>query len=376
MNMDRRDFFRRSGQAAAMGCLLPFVCPEFPYLVSEPPKQLKVLILGGTGFLGPAVVKALKARGHEITLFNRGRTQPHLFPELEKLHGDRNKDLSALEGRRWDAVIDNCGYHPRQLRKSTAMLKDSGFYLFVSTVSVYRDIQGQDLDESSALGTIENPEDQKVTNASYGPLKVLCEQVASKAFPKKSVIVRPGLIVGPGDPTDRFTYWPVRVARGGNILAPGKPEWGVQYIDVRDLASWMVLLCEKQTTGTYNALGPVKPTAFGDLLNACKSAAKSDATFCWMTQEFMKDNSIVPWKDMPVYSNPSGKLARPALISNKLAIKSGLTFRSLDDTVKATLTFHESRGPYYQMRGGLPADRERAALKIWHDHQKKAKSKK
>ncbi len=373
---NRRDFLKTAGSAAALGCFLPLRNLGQDLLGPHSSKELKILIMGGTGFLGPAVVAALKARGHEITLFNRGRTRPNLFPELEKLRGDRNRDLSALKGRKWDGVIDNCGYHPSQIRKSTQALKTSSFYLFVSTVSVYEQGSKMDTHENSPLGTIENPEKARVTNDTYGPLKALCEKATTKAFPKNSVIVRPGLIVGPGDPTDRFTYWPARVARGSELLAPGNPQWGTQYIDVRDLAMWMVHLCEKRITGTYNAVGPKSPTPFGDLLESCKRVSKSDATFRWMSVPFMKTNKVTAWGDMPAYVNPPQGMTRPARYANSAAVGAGLVFRPLDETVAATLEFHKSRGEDYKIRTGIHVEKEKRILKIWHQDQAKKPAKK
>ncbi|MFT7618261.1 MAG: 2'-hydroxyisoflavone reductase [Planctomycetota bacterium] len=375
MSIDRRDFLKRSGIAGVLGLVAPLTAASKQDTRSSAPKKMKVLIIGGTSLIGPHVVATLKKRGHEITLFNRGRTNTHLFPELEKLRGDRNKDLSALKGRKWDVVIDNCGYFPKQIRKSTAVLKDSGFYMFISSVSAFANAHLEDTNDNSPLGKIDNPEEQeRITGANYGPLKACCERETTKAFPGQSVIVRPGLIVGPGDSSDRFTYWPTRSARGGEMLAPGKPEWGTQFIDVRDLADWMVHLCEKKTLGTFSALGPNKPLPFGDLLESCKRTSQSDAKFLWMTPEFMKANKISAWGDMPLYVHPSDNMKRPAMISNKTSVAAGLKFRPVDETTKATLDYHLSRDKTRKFRAGISAKREAEVIKIWHAQQKKASS--
>ncbi|MCB9832588.1 MAG: twin-arginine translocation signal domain-containing protein [Planctomycetes bacterium] len=327
--------------------------------------KMKVLIIGGTRFLGPHTVEALRARGHEVTLFNRGRSNPGLFPDLEQLTGDRRKDLSALDGRRFDAVIDTCGYFPRDLELSTAKLADSGFYCFVSTVSVYKSADDEDTDESSELLSLEHPEAEKrITNENYGALKNHCEQAAMKGMPGKCVNVRPGLIVGPRDETDRFTYWPARIARGGRVLAPGKPDWGTQYIDVRDLAAFIVRLCERKTTGHLNAIGPAKPTPMGDLLAACKKAARSEAEIVWADADWLAAQGVQAWGEMPLYmGKPKGD--RPAIVSNVKAVAAGLGYRGLDDTVSATLAYHLSLGADRKLRAGIDPDKEAKVLAAW-----------
>src|SRR5690348_17258459 len=233
---NRRDFLR---DAAAIAAIAPFaVLPVF----AAPPQKLRILIMGGTGFLGPHVVETATRRGHTLTLFNRGKTHPGLFPDIEQLHGDRKSDMKALEGRSWDAVVDTSAYIPADVTRSATLLGPNvGQYLLISTVSVYAKLDKPGMDESAPLATTDAPDADKVTNENYGALKALCEKAAEKSAPGKVTVIRPGLIVGPGDSTDRFTYWPVRVARGGEVLAPGSPKDFTQFIDARDLAEFIVL---------------------------------------------------------------------------------------------------------------------------------------
>ncbi|HEY0093963.1 MAG TPA: SDR family oxidoreductase, partial [Archangium sp.] len=246
----------------------------------------RILILGGTAFLGPQLVEAARARGHTVTLFNRGKTRPQLFPDVEKLHGDRDptkgEGLKALEGRTWDAVIDTSGYVPRMVRASAQLLAPHvGQYLFISSISVYKDMSRPGLDETAPVATTSEPDNETIGGENYGALKALCEQEAEAAFPGRTTNIRPGLIVGPEDPTQRFTYWPERVARGGEVLAPGDGSDPVQFIDVRDLAEWTLLALENRDVGVFNATGPTQPLTVGEMLEACKQAGQSDATFTW-----------------------------------------------------------------------------------------------
>ena len=339
-----------------------------------------LLVLGGTMFLGPEVVEAALARGWTVTLFNRGKTNPQLFPDLEKLHGDRDPakgdGLKALEGRRWDAVVDTSGYVPRHVQASAALLAPGAKqYLFVSTISVYADNSKPGADESAAVGTLKDPTVEKVDGETYGPLKALCEQAAEKAMPGRTTIVRPGLIVGPGDPSDRFTYWPVRVAKGGEVLAPGTPQDPTQFIDVRDLGAWIVLLLEKNRTGVYNATGPKEPLPMGELLASCKRVSGSDATFTWVPATFLEAQQVAPWSDMPVWVPPVGDMAGFARVGIARATAAGLTFRPVDDTVRDTLawwrTVPEERRA--KLRAGLGAAREAEVLAAWRAEAAKAK---
>jgi 2'-hydroxyisoflavone reductase len=328
-----------------------------------------ILILGGTGFLGPQTVEAALRRGHTVTLFNRGRTRPGLFPGLEKLRGDREKDdLKALEGRQWDAVVDTSANVPRWVKKAAAVLGPNvGHYIYISSVSVYADLSRPGADETAPLATIDDPATEKIDGRTYGALKALSEKAAEQAMPGNVAVVRPGLIVGPEDPSDRFTYWPVRVARGGEILAPGSPDDPIQLIDVRDLGAFLVRLIDDKTTGVFNALGPEKTLTMGRMLEACRKAAASDASVTWADAEFLEKQGVHAWSDMPAWVPSRGESAGFAKISNTRAIRAGLTFRGIDDTAKATLewfrTLPESRRS--KLRAGLAPEREAKVLAAW-----------
>ena len=298
-----------------------------------------ILMLGGTGFLGPQTVEAALRRGYKVTLFNRGKTRPGLFPDLEKLHGDREKDdLKALEGRKWDAVVDTSANVPRWTKKAGEVLGPNiGHYVYISSVSVYADLSKPGADETAAVATIDDPTTEKIDGRTYGALKALTEKAAEAAMPGKVAVVRPGLIVGPEDPSDRFTYWPVRVARGGEVLAPGSADDPIQLIDVRDLGEFLVRLIDDGTKGVFNALGPDKTLTMGRTLEACKEAARSDATFTWADADFLEKQGVHAWSDMPAWVPNQGETAGFAKVSNARAVKAGLTFRPIGDTAKATL---------------------------------------
>jgi 2'-hydroxyisoflavone reductase len=372
----RREFLRATAWAAAIAGLGggAFLAPGADAGDKKGKKSGKggsILILGGTKFLGPAIVDAAKRRGHTLTLFNRGKTNPGLFPDIETLLGDRDGNLKALEGRTWDAVVDTSGYAPRIVRDSATLLKNSGLYVFISTISVYPTGLKPGSDESAAVGTIADPTVEKVTAETYGPLKALCEHAAEKAMPGKVANVRPGLIVGPDDPSDRFTYWPVRVARGGEVLAPGTASDPVQFIDVRDLGEWVVKVIEDRTTGVYNAVGPEKRTGIGRLLDACNAVGGGKATFTWADSKFLEEQKVEAWSDMPVWIPPDSEDAGASQVSCARAIAKGLTFRPMDDTCRATLDWFRTEPGERQakLRSGLAADREAGVLAAWHARQ-------
>jgi 2'-hydroxyisoflavone reductase len=333
----------------------------------SPPRT--ILMLGGTGFLGPQTVEAALRRGHKVTLFNRGKTRPGLFPDLEKLHGDRDKDdLKALGGRHWDAVVDTSANVPRWVKKAAAVLGPNiGHYLYISSISAYADLSKPGTDETAPLATIDDPTTEKIDGRTYGALKALSEKAAESSMPGKVAVVRPGLIVGPEDPSDRFTYWPVRVARGGEVLAPGSPDDPIQLIDVRDLGEFLVRLIEDHTTGVCNALGPDKTLTMGRTLEACKQVAASDATFTWVDAEFLEKQGVHAWSDMPAWVPSGGESAGFAKVNNARAIKAGLTFRPIADTARATLdwfrTLPEDRRS--KLRAGLSREREAKVLAAW-----------
>ena len=329
---------------------------------------LKVLIIGGTGFLGPHTVRHLRERGHIVTLFNRGRTNPGLFPDVEQLRGDRKTDLSALQGRTWDAVIDPSAYIPADVTRSATLLAPNvGHYLLISTISVYEAIDTPGMDERAPLATLKDPTVTEVTGGTYGGLKVLCEQAAEKAMPDKTTVIRPGLIVGPGDPTDRFTYWPVRVARGGEVLAPHAASDYVQCIDVRDLANFIVTCVENRTTGIYNADAPQASLTMGRLLETCRDVTRAQATFVWLPLDFMEAQEVRAWSDMPVWLPPQGEYAGAGQISVKAAMAKGLTHRPLAETVRDTFAYVETWPAERKaaLKAGLSPDREKAVLAAW-----------
>ena len=329
---------------------------------------MKLLIIGGTIFLGQHLVEAALARGHEVTLFNRGEHNPELFPEVEKLRGNRDGDLGALAGRQWDAVIDTCGYVPRIVKQSAELLADAvGHYTFISSISAYASFAQPGMDENSPVGTIEDETEEKVTNESYGPLKVLCEQAVERALPGRTLVIRPGMIVGPHDPSDRFTYWPYRVAQGGEVLVPGKPEQGFDLIDVRDLAEWNIRMVEAGKTGIYNAAGPDYRLTTEAVLQESKAVSGSDATFTYVSAEFLKTQEVDP-NSIHAWFIPDDEEAFRYIwgVSYANAIAEGLTYRPLSETVRATQEWASARPADYAWRIGLKQERERELLGGWH----------
>jgi len=328
-----------------------------------------ILIIGGTVFLGRHLVEAALARGHRVTLFNRGQHNPELFPEVEKLRGDRGSDLSALEERRFDAAIDTCGYVPRVVRSAAELLAPQvGHYTFISSISVYASFERAGIDEGAPVGTLADPSTEEVTGESYGPLKALCEQAAEAAMPGRVLNVRPGLIVGPHDPTDRFTYWPMRVARGGPFLAPEHPGVLTQVIDVRDLAGWTVQMVEGDHTGVYNATGPAAPLPFGGLLDACRAVSGSDATPVWASAAQLEAHEVQPWVELPLWVPEGPEHVGFAQIDVSRAIAAGLSFRPIADTCADTLAWAQSRPADYQWRAGLAPEKEAGILAALAQH--------
>lgn len=336
---------------------------------------MKLLILGGTQFLGRHVVHAAVAAGHDVTLFHRGKTNPDLFPELTHLAGDRSTgDYSALASGEWDAVIDTCGYFPRQVREAAAALAGRvGHYTFISSVSAYPDLSERGITESSPTPTdsLADPTVEEVTGETYGPLKVLCEQAAEAAFPGHTLVLRPGLIVGPNDPTDRFTYWPRRVAQGGEVLAPDDPDTVTQVIDVRDLAEWNVRLVEQRVTGIFNAVGPVGTLTMGELLDACLAAAgpDSDATLTWVPWKVLEEHEVAPWSQLPAWVPGESDDIGIHMVDNAKAVAAGYTSRPIAETVADTLAWDRNRDWSQPMRAGLDREREREVLAAWHARQ-------
>jgi 2'-hydroxyisoflavone reductase len=362
MDRNRREFVKMTAVAGA-GWALASALP-----VMAKPKPMKILILGGTSFLGPQIVEAAKARGHVLTLFNRGKTNPGLFPDIEKLRGDRDGDLKSLEGRSWDAVVDTSGFVPRIVTMSAELLAPNvKQYVFISTVSVFPPDVKPGTAEDGPLATMPDASSEDVTKY-YGALKALCEKAADKAMAGRALSIRPGLIVGPGDKTDRFTYWPVRVAHGGEVLAPGDGSDPVQYVDVRDLAAWIVLGVERNLTGVYNATGPAKPLTMKKMLEGIKKGTGGDAKFTWVSTDFLEKKEIAPWSDLPVWVPGADGKEGFTRISDAKAVAAGLTFRPVASTAKDTLAWYKTlpadrRG---KLLAGISLDKEKELLAAWH----------
>jgi 2'-hydroxyisoflavone reductase len=336
----------------------------------------KILILGGTGFLGPKTIEVALARGHQVTIFNRGKREKFLplgF-EVEHLYGNRDPELPAddergpdgkllhpeatpkgleqLAGRSWDVVIDNSGYFPRMVKASADLLARQGAsqYIFISSISAYDEasIPAAGGTEDLKLATLKDPavEEMGKEFENYGGLKVLCEKAAEAAFPGRATIVRPGYIIGPGDPTDRFTYWPHRIARGGEVLAPGAPDDPLQWIDVRDLGAWLVTLAEKGAAGAFNAVGPTPPARWSEVLKTCVDVAGSGAELVWVPADWLEKNGMKE-DTFPIWIAPTGKYTGFHRWNNARARAAGLGFRPLTDTVKALLDWF---GPEIERR--------------------------
>lgn len=321
---------------------------------------MNILLIGGPKFVGRALIDSALAAGHQVTTFNRGKTNADLYPEVEKLHGDRDGQLDALKGRTWDAVIDTSGYLPRIVRQSAELLADSvERYVFISTISVYPEIAGAT--EDSALTVLEDETTEDIPKA-YGGLKVLCERAVLDVFGSdRALIVRPGLIVGPYDPTDRFTYWVMRAAQGGEMIAPESPDYRVQVIDVRDLAEWTVRKTAEGTSGVFNATGPEKPVPFSELIDTAKRISGSDAQPVWVSAEFLAEHEVAPWSHMPLWI--PGEAWGTVNIDRALA--AGLTFRSLADTVRDTLDWVRREPRPLPLQAGLTPEREAELLAAW-----------
>lgn len=363
MSLQRRDLLQYSALAAALFASQSLGCAALQGKASKP---LRTLILGGTGFLGPKTVEVALARGHHVTVFNRGRTEkriPFGFEGVEHLYGNRDpllpaddargpdgallqpdaspKGLEQLAGKSWDVVIDNSGYYPRHVKSSAELLAPHcKQYIYISSISAYADNSAVDANEDARLAELADPtvETMGAGYANYGGLKVLCERAAQAAFAGRCAVVRPGYIVGPGDPTDRFSYWPVRFARGGDAVAPGDPNDPLQWIDVRDLAEFLVTLAEHGTAGVFNACGPAQPGRFGDVIKACAARAKSPCTVTWIPAEFLAKEGLGGEDGaFPIWNAPVGAYAGFHTWSNDRAEQAGLRFRSLDDTLDGIL---------------------------------------
>ena len=318
---------------------------------------MRLLVLGGTKFLGRAVVETALAHRHDVTLFNRGRTNPDLFPEAERIHGDREQDLSALAGRSWDAAIDMATFLPRVVTISVEALRATVTrYVYVSSISVYADLAAPPV-EGAEVAAPADPNSESIED--YGALKAACERIVTDAFADRALVVRPGLIVGPHDPTDRFTYWPRRIAAGGEVLAPAPPEAPVQFIDARDLGAWIVHATERSLGGTYNATG--KSMTFERLLETCRRVSGSDAEIAWVPSAELVEAGVGEWMELPLWiAAPEFAAMQRADVSRALA--NGLTFRPLEETIRDTLAWDAQRTEPRAEGVGLTPERERELL--------------
>ena len=326
---------------------------------------MRILVLGGTVFVGRAFTDAALAAGHEVVHFNRGRNTPDA--RVAAIVGDRNDGealaRAAAQGP-WDAVLDTSAYLPQSVRRSAAALGEAtGRYLLVSSISVYT---GPGYAETAPVQAAPDPLPDTWTPETYGGLKAACESTAREMLGERAVIVRPGLIVGPNDRTDRFTWWPHRIALGGRVAAPGRPGRGVQFIDVRDLAVWMVRLAASRAPGTFNATGLAAPVAMQALLETCREVSASDARFEWIDEAFLEESKIAPWKDMPVWLPEGDPEAAGSMdVPIARAVAAGLSFRPLAETVADTLAYSRGFGPAHEWKAGLDAGREQVLLARW-----------
>ena len=386
----RRDLLK-TGLAGAVLAALP-ACARNIAGAPAPGAPMKILVLGGTGFLGPHFVAAARARGHELTLFNRGKSNParfagEEFADIEQLRGDRKLDLTALGGdRRWDAVLDTSAYLPADVTRSARLLAPRvDRYLIVSTISVYARTDTPGQDEDAPLATLADPTVTEINGETYGGLKALCERAAEAELPGRTMVVRPGLIVGPGDTTDRFTYWPARADRGGEILAPGSAADPTQFIDVRDLADFLLLALEQRHAGTVNADAPAGSITMGGLLATCQNVSRRmntiqcvrapcpqppghASTLTWVPADFLEKQGVAPWQDMPAWIPAQGDYAGFGRISTARAHALGLRTRPLEETVAATLEYWRSLPEERRRKpkAGLSPEREAEVLKAWH----------
>ena len=337
---------------------------------------MKLLIIGGTRFIGRHLVTAALARDHEVTLFNRGNYSAE--PAVETIHGDRHNDsdLAKLRGRRWDVAVDTCGHLPRSVRAAAEMLSGSvDRYIFISSQNAYASVSVPGVDETFPRATLTTEQldqanaidtsGQPSYGALYGGLKALSEQAAEEVMPDRVLLIRPGLIVGPYDYTDRFTYWVARVARGGEVLAPGRPERFVQFIDARDLCEWIVSMVEQKATGIYNANCAPEKLTMQSVLEACKVVSNSDATFTWASEDFLLQENVSAWSDMPLWlpEEAAPHLKGFMFINCDKAIASGLRFRPLSETIRDTLTWYQATRFNQELKAGITSDREQALLR-------------
>jgi 2'-hydroxyisoflavone reductase len=350
----------------AAGCA-PGTEAEQDY-TSEPSRPLDILILGGTGFIGPHMVREALRRGHEVSLFNRGRTNKELFPDLKLYTGDRNNGLQSLEGGNWDVVVDNSGYVPRHVEDSASLLAPIvSHYLYISTISVY-DISPAPITEDSPLATMEDETVEEVTAETYGPMKALCEQrVLAEVGTDRTTVLRPTYVCGPGDRTDRYTYWPVRTLRGGEMLWPGTPQDDIQIIDVRDLANFTIDCLEQKIAGIFNTVTPIRSFKMGDLMEDSLAVTDADMTPIWVDKEFIAEHKIAEGNGLPIWESPDGEYAALVQVDGSRAAAAGLKNRPTRETARDTITWWKTlpADRRENLRAGLSAGKEAEMLRLW-----------
>jgi 2'-hydroxyisoflavone reductase len=370
----RRDLLQIAACAAA-GAVLPdalAVAADTAHAATKKPdpKTKTLLILGGTGFIGPHLTQEAQRLNWKVTHFNRGKRAADGVPGVETLNGDRKGQLDSLKGRTWDVVIDDTGYIPKYVKMSAELLAPNvGYCLFISSISAYASFAKPN-DEESPTGKLSDPNVEEITGETYGPMKALCEQYSAEAFKGRISIVRPGYIVGPLDGTDRFTYWPVRASKGGEMLAPGTPHDPVQIIDVRDLSAWMMKLVEARTNGYFNAVSPPGAFTIGDLVTASlRASPKAGTKVTWVPEDFLAAHWKAEELDLPPWSPMKGDSAGASLTSMKPAAKTGLRSRPLQETVRDTLAWYQSLPEDRQAhpKAGIAAQKEADTLKAWHE---------
>ena len=324
---------------------------------------MKLLIIGGTKFLGPPLVQSALSRGHEVTLFNRGLFAAAQPAGVEFVQGNRDGEIGRLAGRRFDVAIDTCGFVPRIVRQSVALLGDAvERYVFVSSISAYAEPFGGSFAEEEPTAVPADPATEAVTNETYGGLKALCEHEVLTGMPARAMVVRPGLIVGPLDPSDRFTYWPTRFALGGDVLVPGAPEADVSFVDARDLAQWMIEAAENRVSGTFNASGTYGALTMADVIEACRRAAGGGRAV-WVSEDFVLSHNVAPWTELPLWI-PQGE-DNLIKASSARAVAAGLRYRPLAETVQDTLDWSKELGLDRPLRAGLTRAREAELLAAW-----------
>ncbi len=379
MSVTRRDMIKTIGMAGAAVAMRP---GQGLAAIPRAQRALRILFIGGTGFIGPHMVRRAMARGHTVSLFNRGRTNPHLFPDVEKFVGDRDGGLDVLRGKSWDAVIDTSGYIPRVVRDSAELLRDNVHrYLFVSTGDAYADFVKVGLDEDYTLDTIDDPTNEDPSK-HYGPLKVLCEKAVMETYADRSTILRPGWIIGAGDYNSISSYWPMRVHHGGEVLAPGDPTDPIQIIDAHDLARFVIKILEDDIDGIYNTMGPGSPLTTAEFLYGIRAVTTSKVKFTWVPADFLAEMNVAAMTDLPIWFPPSDDYPTPApfepgakgfhQMSAARAIAAGLTFRPLAETARSIIDEYLSRNEPWattRRRFGLSLEREAEVLAAWRERR-------